>query len=207
MENDNKQQAVLVSSAQLSEWIGLTQRRIQQMVADGLLPAPTDGKYDLQRCVMARVKYLETLAAGKATDELDDQKKRMQIELQRQQHEKYRLDAERALLDLEKKKSNLAEVSQVRDEFVRLVRVLTEGADGLPDVIEHTTGAPADVISKIADQVDRWRIDMYRMAAEAFVVEADRPTEDHQVQDKPAGEKRRGRPPKDRKDPFTPQLL
>ena len=197
-----------VSSAVLSDWLGISQRRVQQLVSDGTLPAPVDGLYGLRECVQARVKYLEALAAGKEVNDTDQLKKKMQIELLQHQQNKLKTDQERIQMDLDERRGALIPASAAQDVLVRMARVLAEGADSLPDRIEHATGAPSEVIERISRETDRWRMDLYRVATESFGAVPERDAaRDDEPDAKPKTGKKRGRPPKDKTDVFTPGLF
>jgi hypothetical protein len=47
----------LVSVGVLGQELSLTERRIQQLVDEGVLPRPSRGSYDLDRCCFALIDY------------------------------------------------------------------------------------------------------------------------------------------------------
>ena len=54
-----------VPVASLARLFNLTERRIQQMARDGIIPKPEKGKYDLINCTRAYIKYLQDRANGR----------------------------------------------------------------------------------------------------------------------------------------------
>lgn len=55
----------------LARLFNLTERRIQQMARDGVIPKPEKGKYDLINCTRAYIKYLQERAAGRDIEPQD----------------------------------------------------------------------------------------------------------------------------------------
>jgi phage terminase Nu1 subunit (DNA packaging protein) len=45
----------------IAEWLGISERRVQQMAAAGILPRAGRGLYDLQACVLAYVEFLRNI--------------------------------------------------------------------------------------------------------------------------------------------------
>lgn len=60
-----------VPVATLAKLFNLTERRIQQMARDGVIPKPEKGKYDLIGCVRSYIKYLQERAAGRDIEPQD----------------------------------------------------------------------------------------------------------------------------------------
>ena len=48
----------------IARFLNLTERRVQQLVREGIIPKPEKGKYDLVKCVQAYVRYLQERAYG-----------------------------------------------------------------------------------------------------------------------------------------------
>lgn len=62
-----------VSLATLAKLFNLTERRIQQLARDGIIPKPEKGgRYDLIGCVQGYVKYLQDRASGRTEIEPQD---------------------------------------------------------------------------------------------------------------------------------------
>src|SRR4029077_9353957 len=56
----------------LARLFNLTERRLQQMAHDGIIPKPQKGRYDLIACVQAYIKYLQERATGRGDIEPQD---------------------------------------------------------------------------------------------------------------------------------------
>lgn len=57
---------ILHKVAVIARFLNLTERRVQQLARDGIIPKPEKGKYDLVRCVQRYVQYLQERAYGSA---------------------------------------------------------------------------------------------------------------------------------------------
>lgn len=55
---------ILHKVAVIARFLNLTERRVQQLAREGILPKPDKGKYDLVRCVQTYVRYLQERAYG-----------------------------------------------------------------------------------------------------------------------------------------------
>lgn len=60
-----------VPVASLARLFNLTERRIQQMARDGIIPKPEKGKYDLIGCTRSYIKYLQDRASGRDVETHD----------------------------------------------------------------------------------------------------------------------------------------
>jgi phage terminase Nu1 subunit (DNA packaging protein) len=65
----------------IAKLLNLTERRIQQLVKENILPQPVSKKYDLIGCVRGYVKYLQDKVSGTRTDDsnLDVHKERARL--------------------------------------------------------------------------------------------------------------------------------
>lgn len=197
-----------VSVAQLALFLELTERRVQQLAADGVIPPGEDGQYLFLASVKGYLQLIQQAAAGKAVSDEAKEKQRAQIDLLQTQRDS-------AQLVLDEKRGALIPVESVRAATVKLVKVLTEGADTLPDLLERKSGIPGNVVVAVGEVVDQWRTRLFKRATEvlggeviadqlpAVQTSADRPDE---LEAEPP-KKRIGRPRKKRGDSFTPPLL
>ena len=55
---------ILHKVAVIARFLNLTERRVQQLARDGIIPKAEKGKYDLVRCVQNYVRYLQERAYG-----------------------------------------------------------------------------------------------------------------------------------------------
>lgn len=198
-----------VPVAELARYLGLTERRIQQLAADGEIPPGKDGKYWLLESTKGYLVYLQKAAQGKAVSDDGKRKQGVQIELLQAQRDS-------AQMELDKKRGLLLPIDQVRESTVRLLKILTEGADSLPDMLERKAGASGAVLNAVNEVCDGWRLRLFERATEilggevagAFEAPEARPeaVEAEAVADAPA-KKKRGRPRKVKADSFTPPLI
>lgn len=198
-----------VPVAQLAVYLGITERRIQQLAADNEIPPGEDGRYWLLESTKGYLAYLQKAAQGKAVSDDGKKKQGVQIELLQAQRDT-------AQMELDKKRGFLLPIDQVRDSTVRLLKILTEGADSLPDLLERKAGASGAVLNAVGEVCDQWRLRLFERATEilggevpaAFTpqVAAGVELEPEAATAAPA-KKKRGRPRKVRPDSFTPPLI
>jgi phage terminase Nu1 subunit (DNA packaging protein) len=60
-----------VPVASLARLFNLTERRLQQMAREGIIPKPEKGKYDLIGCTRSYIKYLQERATGRDIEPQD----------------------------------------------------------------------------------------------------------------------------------------
>jgi phage terminase Nu1 subunit (DNA packaging protein) len=202
-----------VPVAVLAQYLGLTERRVQQLVVEGVVPKPEAKQYAFLECVKGYNAYLQQCAAGKAVSDEAKEKQSAQIGLLQAQRDS-------AQMALDVKRGALVPAEAVRSATVQLVRVLSEGADSLPDVLERKAGLSGDVLVQVGLITDQWRTQLYERATEMLGGEviADVPSKIKKNKKKltqtsaPADEialpkRPRGRPRLVQKDQFTPDLV
>lgn len=150
-----------VSVAQLAGFLELTERRVQQLAADGVIPAGDNGQYLFLASLKGYISLLQQASAGKAVSDEAKEKQRIQSELLREQRDKVAMANATSRRDL-------VEAGQVRDATVRLLKVLTEGADSLPDLLERKKGITGEVVTAVGEVCDQWRVRLYQRATEAL---------------------------------------
>lgn len=219
-----------VPVAHLAQFLDLTERRVQQLVVDGIIPKPEDKKYRFLECVRGYNGYLQQCAAGKAVSDEAKEKQSAQIGLLQAQRDS-------AQLALDSKRGALVPAEAVRSATVQLVRVLSEGADSLADVLERKAGLSGEVLVQVGVITDQWRTRLYETANELLggevisdeppapkinklrkksaVAKAAQAVVHTDAQPAPVAataedqpeKRRRGRPRLVQKDQFTPELL
>jgi len=105
---------VLVNANTLAEVLTLTRRRVSQLVAEQVIPAPVNHKYDAFKCVLAYIKYQRRNAEQQGGDSSTEDLKKSRAEL----------------LKVQKKNAELAYRKQMGEllEFDEVEAVVTEGA-------------------------------------------------------------------------------
>ncbi|HJD55084.1 MAG TPA: hypothetical protein LFW21_00130 [Rickettsia endosymbiont of Pyrocoelia pectoralis] len=63
----------LYSILELGKWLNLSDRRIQLLVKNKIIPKSVKGKYDLKICTQSYIKYLQDRAFGKTGNNSIDQ--------------------------------------------------------------------------------------------------------------------------------------
>ena len=63
----------------IAKFLNLTERRVQQLARDGIIPKPEKGKYDLIRCVQKYVHYLQERAYGTGETPSDTYRERARL--------------------------------------------------------------------------------------------------------------------------------
>lgn len=216
-----------VPVAHLAQYLDLTERRVQQLVVEGVIPKPDAKQYRFLESVKGYNAYLQQCAAGKAVSDEAKEKQSAQIGLLQAQRDS-------AQLALDVKRGALVPAELVRASTVQLVRVLSEGADSLADALERKAGLTGDVLVQVSVITDQWRTRLFETATEMLGGEviADLPAEkktnkkkiakktksaavhtDAQIaavvvpDAEPPAKRPRGRPRLVQKDQFTPELL
>ena len=70
---------ILHKVAVIARFLNLTERRVQQLARDGIIPKAEKGKYDLVRCVQQYVRYLQDRAYGNADAPRDTHHERARL--------------------------------------------------------------------------------------------------------------------------------
>lgn len=177
--------SIEVPSDAAADWMLVTPRRFQQLVKEGELPSgsgPSNARrYKLKDSLQARIRYLERIASGKSGS-IDELKKIAQTELLKEQKLKAENENRRLEIEIRTRASELIPVNEVREQMVKVLRILLNGLDGLPDLLEHSVGLNGDVMAKIEGQIDKWRDDMRTAATTAFQEQSNE-TEEGQLLD------------------------
>ena len=103
IQNAEKSKPPRYTSADVAEWTGLTQRRVQQFITEGVMKKNDDGSMQVKQCILAYVGYLKTLATQRRTTEASGAKE-----------EKIKLESERLRTRLLKDKGELMFVADHR---------------------------------------------------------------------------------------------
>ena len=70
---------ILHKVAVIARFLNLTERRVQQLARDGIIPKADKGKYDLVRCVQHYVQYLQERAYGNGDTARDTHHERARL--------------------------------------------------------------------------------------------------------------------------------
>lgn len=93
----------------IARFLNLTERRVQQLARDGIIPKPEKGKYDLVRCVQRYVHYLQERAYGSGETPSDTYQERARL---------IKAQADKTELEVATLKSELVPVDVVESDWL-----------------------------------------------------------------------------------------
>jgi phage terminase Nu1 subunit (DNA packaging protein) len=140
--------------AAIAQLLKLGERRVQQLVKDGILPRPSKGVYDPIACVHGYIDYLKRLAAGSGELSLSEERTRLT-----------KFQADLAELQLRKASGKLIEskrAAQVWGEIVTAIRQRLLGlasrlapqvatSQSIPDIKERLDAAIGEVLNELCN--------------------------------------------------------
>lgn len=140
------------SAAIIARLIDLTERRVQQLAREGVLPRGSRGKYPLVGVVRAYVRYLRQ--TGTAEGQIDPDKLKP---FERHAHYK----AEKEKLAVEQERGELIPRIEVEQEQARIAKIVAHGLETLPDVLERDCALAPEVVARMERHIDAVRERMY----------------------------------------------
>jgi len=135
----------------LCRLLDITEQRFHQLVKEGVIPKVGRGQYPLAATVRAYIKFLRNTGAAK---ELDPDK----LEPFRR---KAHYESEMSKLHLQRLRGELVPRIEVEQEQGRIAKIVAEGLETLPDIMERDTGATPKQLAKVQDVIDRIRTQMH----------------------------------------------
>lgn len=142
--------AKTVSVDKLARILGITPRRVQQFVLEGM-PRDGHGKYDLAKCLLwvARRKVKDGEIEGESSQSLS-------VSLRAQRERLIRAQADREELELAKARASVVPIETVREFITEHNRTVRQRILALPSRIAHLLeGETRDVIEAKLDQALR----------------------------------------------------
>jgi phage terminase Nu1 subunit (DNA packaging protein) len=103
---------LLYKVAVIARFLNLTDRRVQQLARDGIIPKPEKGKYDLVGCVQGYVRYLQERAFGRDCLPRDTHIERARL---------IRAQADKTELEVEALRGNLITIEAVEMDWLTMV--------------------------------------------------------------------------------------
>ena len=119
----------LASVEELSKEINLSDRRIQQLVQEGVLNKEGRGKYDLLKCSLKLIKHYQALRDGKDTDSLDGKKEKTRLT---------KLQADKVGIEVEILLEKFIELDLVEQHLSRVFASIRQKCLSLPTKIAPT---------------------------------------------------------------------
>lgn len=104
--------ATLYPLATVAKILNLSERRVQQLVKEDILPKPEKGKYDLIACVRAYIKYLQERAFGKDAAPQDTHLERARL---------LKAQADKTELEVDTLRGNLMPVETIEADWLTMV--------------------------------------------------------------------------------------
>ena len=157
----------LVGSKEIAKWCGISIRRVQQLVEEGVFVAVKKGRvnrYNLIQTVRAYIDYLDAEAKGRNKKESDSEKRKMEAEADLK-----RSKADMAALQLKELEGKMHRAEDVEDVMTDLVYTIKNMLVALPgrlavDVSAVYAPAEASVIIreevyKILTELSNYRYD------------------------------------------------
>ena len=139
LEGGNSTQELLYPAATIAMLLMISDRRLRQLVQEGLVPKARHGRYPLVGCVQGYVKYLQALKVG--TDERANEATRLT---------KVRADSHE--LDMQIKKRELYPKAEVDAALFGAATTLAVMLDGTASRISSQLGGGAALRKKLIDE-------------------------------------------------------
>ena len=98
--------------ATVAKVLNLSERRVQQLVQEGILPKPEKGRYDLIACVRAYIKYLQERAYGRDAAPQDTHLERARL---------LRAQADKTELEVAVLRGNLVPIEKVESDWMTII--------------------------------------------------------------------------------------
>jgi phage terminase Nu1 subunit (DNA packaging protein) len=138
----------------IAQMLKLTERRVQQLVKDGILPRPDQGNYDAINCIHAYIDYLRKLVAGGGELSLTDERTRL-TKYQADLAERELKKSDGDLLDTRKAMKLWGEIIMVTKQRLlglssRLAPVVAT-TQSLPEIKERIDGAIYEVLNELSN--------------------------------------------------------
>ena len=107
----------------IAKLFNLTERRVQQLASEGVIPKPERGKYDLVASVRGYIAYLQDRAFGKEITHVDAHQERARL---------LKAQADKTELEVKTLKSELIPSNEVEAQWAGLVVAFRSRMLGLP---------------------------------------------------------------------------
>lgn len=142
----------------LAKLLNITERRLQQLAREGIIPKSNHGKYPLAGVIRGYVIYLQN-AGVNAEGNVDPEKLEpfKRKAWYQGEHDKLRLQIER---------SELLTSLDVEQTFGATFKLVADFLDTLPDILERDCGANAAMITLIEKRLDKLREELFRAIME-----------------------------------------
>lgn len=153
----------------IAKLFNLTERRVQQLAKENIIPKTERGKYDLINSVRSYVKYLQDRAVGRGDGNYNDE---TDIKLERKRLIKAQADKTES--ETKKLRGELISFDLVEDVLNEIAVLYGSSVDALPGRLANELSGihdPAEIKSRLFDECRRIRIstaEHLRRFAETF---------------------------------------
>lgn len=138
----------------IAKLLNITERRLQQLAKDGIVPKAARGKYPLAGCVRGYVTYLQGLGGNEsAPDKMDPFRRKAHFQ------------AESTKLAMERAAGDLVPVEEVRAEMANIAKAVIQTLDILPDVLERDAGISPKAVARCQELISLERDKLAKMLA------------------------------------------
>lgn len=107
----------------IAKLFGLTERRVQQLARDGIIPKPEKNQYELIGCVRSYINYLQQRAFGKGAAPQDTHFERARL---------LKAQADMAEIELAERTGLLVTVERIEADWVQMVTACRAKLLGIP---------------------------------------------------------------------------
>jgi phage terminase Nu1 subunit (DNA packaging protein) len=135
----------------IARLLNMTERRLQQLAREGIVPKAARGQYPLAGCVRAYITYLQSQG------QVDSSNPDRLSPFQKRAHYQAELDK----LKLESERGELIPRIEVEQEMAGLLKVVAETFDTLPDLLERDCGLAPKHLARVETALDRARETLY----------------------------------------------
>ncbi len=112
----------------IAKLFNLTERRVQQLAKEGVIPKPEKGKYDLVSCVRGYIAYLQERAFGKTMAVGDTHQERARL---------LKLQADKTELEVDTMKGKLIPVEETEELWATLLATFRTRMMAMPTRAAH----------------------------------------------------------------------
>lgn len=161
MANDLQQSGAVFAAPVIAKLLNITERRLQQLVKEGIVPKAGRNQYPLAGCIRGYVKYLQ---AGHVAGEVEVDPERLTPFMRRAHYQ-----SELEKLKLETERRELIPRIEVEQEMAHVLKIVAEMMDTLPDILERDCGLKPKVLDKVEKCLDKTRDDLHTRLTEGEI--------------------------------------
>lgn len=152
--NEQSAATPVFSAKVIARLLNISERRLQQLAREGIVPRASRGKYPMAGCVRGYIKYLqEGGGCGSVSADPDQLNPFMRRAYYQGELDKLKLQQER---------HELVPRIEAEQEMAALLKIAGECFDTLPDVLERDCGLTPKALARMENHLDKAREDLYK---------------------------------------------